>query len=77
MAIKKAAGRPLKLNLKIVDKLAFYIQRSYSVSYACKQANISRDTYYRYIKTEPLFADSMATAQDNAKGVVFNFRTIP
>lgn len=77
MAIRNAVGRPPKFNMKTVDKLAFYIQRNYSISDACKFAKISRDTYYRYLNTEPLFADSMDTAKNNANKVVFNFRTYP
>lgn len=77
MAIKNAVGRPPKLNLKIVDKLTYYLERSYNVSDACKYVGLSRNTYYRYLKTEPLFADSMATAKSNAKEVSFNFRTYP
>lgn len=77
MAIKSAVGRPPKFNLKIVDRLAFYIERNYSISDACKYTRISKDTYYRYLRTEPLFADSMATAKENANKVSFNFRTYP
>lgn len=77
MAIKNAVGRPPKLNLKIVDRLAYYIERNYSISDACKYTRVARSTYYKYLKTEPLFANSMATAQDNANKVTFNFRTYP
>lgn len=77
MAIKNSVGRPPKLNLKIVDKLAYYLERNYSISDACKYTNVARSTYYKYLKTEPLFADSMSTAQNNADKVSFNFRTTP
>lgn len=77
MALKNAVGRPTKFNLKTVDKLGFYIQRNYNVSDSCKFARISRSTYYKYLKTEPLFADTIAIAQDNANKVSFNFRTYP
>lgn len=77
MAIKNAVGRPPKFNMKTVDKLSFYIQRNYNISDSCKFTRISRSTYYKYLKTEPLFANSMATAQENANGVSFNFRTSP
>jgi hypothetical protein len=77
MAIRKAVGRPPKFNMKIVDKLTFYIQRNYNVSDSCKFARIAKSTYYKYLKTEPLFADSIATAKDNANKVTFNFRTYP
>jgi len=77
MAIKNAVGRPPKLNLKMIDKLAYYIERNYNISDACKYTHIARSTYYKYLKTEPLFADSIATAQENANKVSFNFRTYP
>lgn len=77
MAIKNAVGRPPKFNMKTVDKLAFYIQRNYNVSDSCKMVRISRSSYYKYLKAEPLFADSMAMARDNANKVSFNFRTYP
>jgi ACT domain-containing protein len=77
MALKNAVGRPPKLNLKIVDRLAYYIERNYSISDSCKYVGLSRDSYYRYLKTEPLFADTMAMAQNNANKVSLNFRTYP
>lgn len=77
MAIKNAVGRPPKFNMNTVDKLAFYIQRNYNVSDSCKFARISRSSYYKYLKTEPLFADSMADARNNANKVSFDFRTYP
>ena len=77
MAIKQAIGRPPKFNTKTVDKLAFYIERNYNVSDSCKMVKISRSTFYKYLKTEPLFANSIVAAQDNANKVTFNFCTIP
>jgi len=77
MAIKNAVGRPPKFNMKTVDIIAFYIERNYNVTDSCKFARISRSTYYKYLKSEPLFAVSVADAQDNANKVSFNFRTIP
>lgn len=77
MAIKNAVGRPPKFNTKTVDKISFYMERNYNVSDSCKFARISRSTYYKYLKAEPLFADSIATAQSNAKRVSFDFRTYP
>lgn len=77
MAIRNAVGRPSKFNMKTVDKITFYIERNYNISDSCKVAQISRSTFYKYLKTEPLFANSIATAQDNANKVSFNFRTYP
>ncbi|HEY4963404.1 MAG TPA: hypothetical protein VIH90_01780 [Candidatus Saccharimonadales bacterium] len=75
MAIKNAVGRPPKFNMKIVNKLSDSISHNYSVSDACKHARIGRSTYYCYLKTEPYFADKMATAKDMQNKVNFNFRT--
>ena len=75
MAIKKAVGRPPKMSLKIVNKLADSISHNYNVSDACQHARIGRSTYYYYLKTEPYFADKMATAKDMQNKVSFNFRT--
>lgn len=77
MAVRNAVGRPPKVNLKIIDKLTYYIERNYNISDSCKHVGLSRDTYYRYLKSEPLFADSIATARDNANKVSFSFRTYP
>ena len=77
MVLKNAVGRPPKFNMKTVDKIVFYMQRNYNVSDSCKFARISRSTYYKYLNTEPLFADCIATAQDNANKVTFDFRTYP
>lgn len=77
MAIKKAVGRPPKFNLKIVDKLSDSISHNYSVSDSCVMAKISRDTFYRYLKTEPIFRERIATARENQNKVIFSFRTYP
>lgn len=76
MAIKNAVGRPPVVTIRTVNKLADLIQHNYSVSDACKHARISRDTFYRYLKTEPYFADTIAIARDNQNKVIFNFRTL-
>lgn len=75
MPIKKAIGRPQKFNFKIVNKLSDSISHNYSVSDACKHANISRNTFYRYLKSEPIFADKIAAARKDQSKVSFNFRT--
>lgn len=75
MAIKKAVGRPPKFDMKIVMRLSDSIQNNYSISDSCKFAKISRDSYYRYLKNEPLFREQMALAHHNKNKVNFNFRT--
>lgn len=36
-----------------MDKIADAIQNNYSVTDACRYAKVSRDTFYRYLNTEP------------------------
>lgn len=52
MAIKKSIGRPLKVDYKVIIKLADAIQHNANVTDACRYAGISRDTYYRHLNTE-------------------------
>jgi len=75
MAIKKAVGRPVKMNYKVVDKLADAIQHNANVTEACKHAGISRDTFYRYYNEEQVFADIINIAKDNQTKVVMSFLT--
>jgi len=75
MAIKKAVGRPVKMNYKVIDKLADSIQHNANVTEACKYAGISRDTFYRYYNEEQVFADIINTAKDNQNKVVMSFLT--
>ena len=63
MNSKNAVGRPLKVNYKIMMKLADAVQHSASISDACRYAGISRDTYYRYLNSEPVFREKMETAR--------------
>jgi len=77
MAIKKAVGRPQEFNFRIVNKLADSISNNYPISDSCKFARISKNTYYRYLKSEPMFREKMAQAHANKNKVNFNFRTIP
>lgn len=77
MAIKNAVGRPPKMNIKIMAKIADSISHNYSIGEACKFAGISsRSTYYYYLNTEPIFAQKMDQAHKNRNKVSFNFRTI-
>lgn len=76
MAIKKSVGRPTKVTMRTVIKLADLIQHNYNISDACKHSGISRETYYRYLNNEELFAEKMALAHSNQNKAVFNFMTI-
>lgn len=76
MPIKNAIGRPPKMSMKIVNKLADSISHNYNVSDSVKYAKISRSTYYHYLNNEPLFAEAMVLAHRNQRKVSFNFRTL-
>ncbi|OGL31860.1 hypothetical protein A3E76_03425 [Candidatus Saccharibacteria bacterium RIFCSPHIGHO2_12_FULL_44_22] len=75
MTIKKAIGRPPKVDMKTIYKLADALQHSSTVSDACRHANISRDTYYRYLNSEPVFKERMETAKANQYRLV-SFMTL-
>jgi ACT domain-containing protein len=65
MMIKKNTGRPIKVDYKTMMKIADALQHSATVSDACRYAGISRDTYYRYLNSEPVFKEKMETAKAN------------
>jgi ACT domain-containing protein len=75
MTAKKAIGRPPKVNYKIMVKLADAIQHNANITDACRYAGISRDTFYRYLNNEEVFAEKMAIAKDNQNKVIFSFLT--
>lgn len=75
MAIKNAVGRPPKFNMKTVNKVSDLISHNYSVNDACQQARISKNTFYRYLKSEPIFKEEIDKAKGNRNKVSFNFRT--
>ncbi len=76
MAAKKAIGRPFKVDYKIIIKLADAIQHNTNITDACRYAGISRDTFYRHLNNEEVFAEKIAAAKDNQNKVVFSFLTI-
>jgi len=65
MTIKKAIGRPPKVNVKTIIRLTDMLQHSATVSDACRYAEISRTTYYHYYNHEKVFAERMDTAKAN------------
>ncbi|HEY0965030.1 MAG TPA: hypothetical protein VGE13_00950 [Candidatus Saccharimonadales bacterium] len=75
MTNKNTVGRPSKLNYTTMIKLADALQHSASISDACRYAGISRDTYYRHRKNEPIFAEMMNTAIANQHKLMFSFLT--
>lgn len=76
MAAHKALGRPPKVNYRIMIKLADAIQHNSNITDACRYAGISRDTFYRYLNSEEVFAEKMAVAKYNQNKVVFSFLTV-
>ena len=72
MAIKRARGRPHKVDYKIMIKLADALQHSATVSDACRQGGISRQTYYHYLNREPVFAEMMRAAKADQYKLRFN-----
>lgn len=77
MAALKAVGRPPKVNYKIIIRLADAIQHNSNITDACRYAGISRDTFYRHLNNEEVFAEKMAIAKDDRNKVVFSFLTVP
>lgn len=76
MATKKAVGRPTKVDYRIIIKLADAIQHNSTVTEACRHARISRDTFYRHLNNEEVFAEKMATAKDNQNKLIMSFLTV-
>lgn len=76
MAIKKAVGRPNKINYRIIIKLADAIQHNANITDACRYAGVSRQTYYHYLNSEEVFAEKMAVAKSNQNKLVMNFLTV-
>lgn len=77
MIARKSIGRPSKVDVKTIMMLADMLQHSASVSDACRYAGISRDTYYRYMNNEPIFAEKMNAARTNQNKLAFTFLTTP
>lgn len=76
MTTLKAAGRPPKVNYKIIIKLADAIQHNSTITEATRYAGVSRSTYYYYLNSNEVFAEKMAIAKDNQNKAVFSFLTV-
>lgn len=76
MGAQKATGRPPKVNYKIIIKLADAIQHNSNITDACRYAGISRDTFYKHLNSEEVFAQKVAVAKENRDKVVFSFLTV-
>ncbi len=53
-----------------MTKLADALQHSATVSDACRYADVSRDTYYRHLSSEPEFAETMRAAKANQNKLI-------
>lgn len=73
---KKAIGRPPRVTYRTIIILADAIQHNAIVSEACRYAGISRDTFYRHLNSESVFAEKIKTAFENQNKVVMSFLTI-
>ena len=73
--VKRVVGRPVKVDYKVMMKLADALQHSATVSDACRYAGISRDTYYRHLNNEPTFKEKMEIAKANQSRLV-SFMTL-
>ena len=75
MTYRKAIGRPLKVDHKVITELVNAIQTSSNITDACRYAGISRDTFYRHMNNK-VFAEKMTTAKVNQNKLVVSFLTV-
>lgn len=60
-----------KYNKKIVDKIADLIREdSYTIAEICEKVNISKDTYYDWLKTKSDFSDAIKKAEDDFHSLI-------
>jgi hypothetical protein len=60
--ISTTIGRRHKVTYLTLIKLARDIQNNYTVSAACRNARISRQTFYYYLNNEPEFTEMIIEA---------------
>lgn len=58
-------ARPKKFTDEVVGKLEYAFMKGFNITEACNYAEISRDTYYEYLKKNQDFSDKMERAQTN------------
>ncbi len=73
--IPKAVGRPNKVDMRVVIKLADMIQHNATITEACAYAGISRQTYSLYFRNNSYFRNKMIIAKENQNKVVMSFLT--
>lgn len=61
---EKTEGRPRSLDEYTVSKLIAAFQRGHTDTKACEYAKISRQTLYKWIKLDPVFADKITEAKN-------------
>ena len=76
MEIRKAVGRPPVVTYTTMLRLADAIQHNSTITEACRFVGISKDTYFRYLKNNEVFAEKMNIAKENQNKVIFSFLTI-
>lgn len=74
--INKSVGRPPVLTYETMIKLADAIQHNSTITEACRYSGISRDTFYRYMKTQPVFAEKMVEAKEYQNKMPMSFLTM-
>jgi hypothetical protein len=65
----RKSSDPKERSKRFKEKLLQYLKDSGNVSYACKRAGISRETYYKWRKSK-VFAEEADVAIDYGKGFV-------
>jgi hypothetical protein len=76
METRKSIGRKPKVTYTTMLRLADAIQHNSTISEACSWADISRTTFFYYMKNNEVFAEKMRKARENQDKVVFSFFTI-
>ncbi len=75
MLFNNPVGRPTKMNITTMVKLADALKNNYNVTDACKWAKVGRTTYYRHMNNNVVFATKMNYAIECRDKVSFNFGT--
>lgn len=60
---KPQGGRPTKFHPEVITKLKAAFANSFTVEQACYYAEISKDTYYSWLESNPVFSDEMEKAR--------------
>ena len=74
--LPKAVGRPNKVDMRVVVRLADMIQHNSTISEACEFTGISRQTYHFYFRNNSYFRSKMIVAKENQNKVVMSFLTV-